>query len=151
MKRILALDGGGIRGALTLGYLQKIEDILKAKSSAPSNFRLCQHFDLIGGTSTGSIIAAALAIGMRVSEIKELYFELIGNLKNDLIGKQQPLISYLRYNTWLEANSLKNLVNKTYSSEQIAGLVVMSNADSRFELYNIGCAAANQEISANQI
>jgi patatin-like phospholipase/acyl hydrolase len=24
-KRILALDGGGIRGALTLGYLQRIE------------------------------------------------------------------------------------------------------------------------------
>jgi len=29
LKRILALDGGGIRGALTLGYLQKIEDILR--------------------------------------------------------------------------------------------------------------------------
>ena len=31
-KRILSLDGGGIRGALTLGYLQKIEDILKQLS-----------------------------------------------------------------------------------------------------------------------
>ena len=30
-KKILSLDGGGIRGALTLGYLKKIEDILKAK------------------------------------------------------------------------------------------------------------------------
>ena len=31
-KRILSLDGGGIRGALTLGYLKKIEDILDRKS-----------------------------------------------------------------------------------------------------------------------
>ena len=30
-KKILSLDGGGIRGALTLGYLKKLEDILKAK------------------------------------------------------------------------------------------------------------------------
>jgi len=76
MKRILSLDGGGIRGALTLGYLQKVEEVLKSKSNDPDNFRLYQYFDLIGGTSTGSIIASALAIGMSVNEIKELYFEL---------------------------------------------------------------------------
>lgn len=80
MKRILSLDGGGIRGALTLGYLQKIEDILKSKSNDPANFRLCQHFDLIGGTSTGSIIASALAIGLTVEEIKNHYFELGGKI-----------------------------------------------------------------------
>lgn len=79
-KRILSLDGGGIRGALTLGYLQKLEDILKAKSNDPGSFRLYQHFDLIGGTSTGSIIAAALAIGLTVKEIKDLYFELGGKI-----------------------------------------------------------------------
>jgi len=30
-KRILALDGGGIRGALELGYLGEIEKILRAR------------------------------------------------------------------------------------------------------------------------
>ena len=59
MKRILSLDGGGIRGALTLGYLQKIETILASRTKDPEKFRLYQYFDLIGGTSTGSIIAAA--------------------------------------------------------------------------------------------
>jgi len=49
-KKILSLDGGGIRGALTLGYLKKLEDILKAKFAGNSNFRLCDYFDLIGGT-----------------------------------------------------------------------------------------------------
>ncbi|MBV9960010.1 MAG: patatin-like phospholipase family protein [Acidobacteria bacterium] len=74
-KRILALDGGGIRGALTIGYLEKIENILRLRYNNP-NLRLCDYFDLIGGTSTGSIIAAALAIGKEVSEIKELYLRL---------------------------------------------------------------------------
>ena len=75
-KRILALDGGGIRGALTLGYLQKIEDILRVQNGNNPDFRLCDYFDLIGGTSTGSIIASALAIGLKVDEIKEKYFDM---------------------------------------------------------------------------
>ncbi|MBK8846218.1 MAG: patatin-like phospholipase family protein [Bacteroidetes bacterium] len=75
-KRILALDGGGIRGALSLGYLEKLEQVLKARHPHIENFRLHHYFDLIGGTSTGSIIAAALSIGMSVAEIKDKYFVL---------------------------------------------------------------------------
>jgi patatin-like phospholipase/acyl hydrolase len=79
-KRILALDGGGIRGALTLGYLKTIEDVLKAQHGAEDDFRLCDYFDLIGGTSTGAIIAAALAMGMSVDDVKTKYFELGGEI-----------------------------------------------------------------------
>lgn len=79
-KRILALDGGGIRGALTLGYLQKMEELLRKQHGDSPGFRLCDYFDLIGGTSTGSIIAACLAIGMKVEEIREKYFELGGKI-----------------------------------------------------------------------
>lgn len=84
-KRILSLDGGGIRGALTLGYLKKIETILREKENDP-NLLLCDYFDLIGGTSTGSIIAASLAIGKSVDEIVTLYMDLGGKIfgkKND--------------------------------------------------------------------
>jgi uncharacterized protein len=75
-KRILALDGGGIRGILTLGYLKHIEELLMRRSGAGNDFRLCDYFDLIGGTSTGSIIAAGLAKGFTVKELAELYREL---------------------------------------------------------------------------
>jgi uncharacterized protein len=74
-KRILSLDGGGIRGILTLEYLSAMEDMLK-KRSGRADFRLCDYFDLIGGTSTGSIIAAGLACGMSVDRLKQLYREL---------------------------------------------------------------------------
>jgi len=79
-KRILALDGGGIRGALTLGYLQQIEDILRKQHDDDPGFRLCDYFDLIGGTSTGSIIASCLAIGMKVEEITKMYMTLGGRI-----------------------------------------------------------------------
>jgi uncharacterized protein len=74
-KRILALDGGGIRGVLTLEYLEVIEALLRQRRNDP-NLLLSDYFDLIGGTSTGSIIAAGLACGMSVKDIKELYYGL---------------------------------------------------------------------------
>lgn len=72
-KRILSLDGGGIRGVLSLEYLQRIENILQERHGGSDRFRLSHYFDLIAGTSTGAIIAACLAKGMRVEEIKDLY------------------------------------------------------------------------------
>src|SRR5262249_35490618 len=74
-KRILSLDGGGIRGILTLEYLSAIENMLK-KRSGSDDCLLCDYFDLIGGTSTGSIIAAGLACGMSVARLKQLFREL---------------------------------------------------------------------------
>lgn len=68
-KRILALDGGGIRGLISLGILEHLEQ----QFGAP----LSDHFDLIGGTSTGALIATKLALGSSVEEIVSLY-ETIG-------------------------------------------------------------------------
>ena len=66
-KRILALDGGGVRGILSLAYLERIEGFLRDRHGP--NYRICDWYDLIGGTSTGSIIATGLALGMSVSEL----------------------------------------------------------------------------------
>ncbi len=65
-----------MRGILTLGFLQEIETILQKRHGNDPNFRLCHYFDLIAGTSTGAIIAAALAIGMRVEEVIGHYQKL---------------------------------------------------------------------------
>jgi predicted acylesterase/phospholipase RssA len=74
-KRILALDGGGIRGAITLGYLERMERLLRERYQRP-DLVLADYFDLIGGTSTGAVIAAALAIGMDAASVKQLYLDL---------------------------------------------------------------------------
>jgi hypothetical protein len=75
-KRILALDGGGLRGVLTLGMLREIEGLLRARHGGDPDFRLCHYFDLIAGTSTGAIIAAALSLGMTVDEVHAHYIAL---------------------------------------------------------------------------
>jgi uncharacterized protein len=75
-KRILALDGGGLRGVLTLGMLREIETHLRARHGNDPAFRLSDYFDLMAGTSTGSIIAAALSLGMTVDEVHAHYMKL---------------------------------------------------------------------------
>jgi hypothetical protein len=74
MKRILALDGGGIRGVFTLEVLLKMENLLREKhyNNSPA-FVLRDHFDFFAGTSTGAIIAALLCWGKSVGEIRDLY------------------------------------------------------------------------------
>jgi patatin-like phospholipase/acyl hydrolase len=62
---MLALDGGGIRGVLTLSILKEIERQLGKP--------LWEYFDYIAGTSTGAIIAAGLARGMSVAELLDFY------------------------------------------------------------------------------
>jgi len=73
-KRILALDGGGVRGALTVAFLERIEALLDAHYK--TKVRLGDYIDLVGGTSTGAIIAGALALGYRAEQIKKFYLEL---------------------------------------------------------------------------
>ena len=74
-KRILALDGGGLRGVLSLGFLARIERLLRERHE-DDGFRLAHYFDLIAGTSTGAIIAAALAKGLTVDEIAGHYMRI---------------------------------------------------------------------------
>jgi hypothetical protein len=64
--RILSLDGGGAKGFYTIGVLNEIEAMLGRRP-------LCEHFNLIFGTSTGAIIAALLGLGHTVSEVHALY------------------------------------------------------------------------------
>lgn len=71
--RILALDGGGIRGILTLEILIRMEEMLGQALNGGPDFRLCRFFDYVGGTSTGAIIAAGIARGMSARELLEFY------------------------------------------------------------------------------
>ncbi|MCB1807494.1 MAG: patatin-like phospholipase family protein [Candidatus Competibacteraceae bacterium] len=75
-KRILALDGGGLRGIVALAFLERIEHLLAESSGRGEAFRLCDHYDLIGGTSTGAVIASGLALGMPVAQLIDIYIRL---------------------------------------------------------------------------
>ncbi|MFC1536777.1 patatin-like phospholipase family protein [Pseudomonadota bacterium] len=72
-KKILALDGGGIRGMITVEVLAEIEEVLRQKLGRDEDFVLADYFDFVAGTSTGAIIAACISMGMKVSDIRDFY------------------------------------------------------------------------------
>lgn len=91
-RKILSLDGGGIRGVLTLEILLKIESDLKKELKGGDNFRLSDYFDYFGGTSTGAIIAAGLSVGMSVSQLLGFYEK-----KGDAMFDRASLFKKLKY------------------------------------------------------
>jgi uncharacterized protein len=74
-KRMLSLDGGGLRGVLSLEILAAIERQLRDRYGRP-DLVLSDYFDHFAGTSTGAIIATALALGTSVDELRRRYEKL---------------------------------------------------------------------------
>jgi hypothetical protein len=100
-KKLLALDGGGIRGVITLEVLHRMESMLAEQLCAGDDFVLGDYFDYIAGTSTGAIIAAGLAHGLPVAHLLDLY------LTRGLLDER--LFSYVRYNVELSRGGLDDL------------------------------------------
>jgi predicted acylesterase/phospholipase RssA len=73
-KRMLSLDGGGVRGMLTIGILERLEEVLRQQHNNPK-LVLADYFDIIGGTSVGAILATQLALGEDVASVKALFTE----------------------------------------------------------------------------
>ncbi|MGD0074728.1 MAG: CBASS cGAMP-activated phospholipase [Candidatus Binataceae bacterium] len=72
--RVLSLDGGGMRGTYTATYLDRIAMAFAKRRGVPA-LDIGAAFDLIVGTSTGGIIACALAAGISLADIVALYAE----------------------------------------------------------------------------
>ena len=73
-KKILACDGGGILGLMSVEILAKLEADLRAQLGKPE-LVLADWFDLVCGTSTGAIIAACISAGMSMDKIRAFYVE----------------------------------------------------------------------------
>tara|TARA_R110002020_G_scaffold196978_3_gene397972 strand:+ start:228 stop:1400 length:1173 start_codon:yes stop_codon:yes gene_type:complete len=109
-RKILALDGGGIRGVLTLEILLKIENDLKENLGKGDDFRLSDYFDYFGGTSTGAIIATGLSIGMSVQELLDFYTEK----GKDMFDKTFLL---KRWRSFYESGPLLSMLQQTFGKD----------------------------------
>jgi uncharacterized protein len=127
---LLSIDGGGIRGVLSLGILKRIETILRVQSGS-SGLVLADYFDYIAGTSVGAVLASALALGMSTSELDDLIlgdarlmFEPTSNIVRRLL--------FSRYDAHALERCLQDIfgVDTTLGSDRIRTLLmlVMLNA-----------------------
>lgn len=107
--RILALDGGGLRGTFTAAVLAKWDDMLKGGGGN----NLISHFDLVAGTSTGAILAIGLALGIAPREILKFY-QTQGPL---IFPKDRKLRHWLKSKH--ESSTLRDLLYKVYGDRKI--------------------------------
>jgi patatin-like phospholipase/acyl hydrolase len=91
-KRLLAMEGGGIRGLISLEIVGRLETLLRDALGAGNDFVLADYFDYIAGTSTGAIIATCLALGYSVEQVRNFYHEGAAAM-----FRRAPLLKQLYY------------------------------------------------------
>lgn len=97
-RRILSIDGGGILGTFPAAFLAGLEQHLNGRP-------IGSYFDLIVGTSTGGIIAIGLAMGLRASDLLELYEKRGPEIFGQGRGPVADLVlGKLRLGRWLLMN-----------------------------------------------
>jgi patatin-like phospholipase/acyl hydrolase len=84
-KRILSIDGGGVRGVIPAVWLAKLEE--------DTGIQARDHFDFLAGTSTGAVIAGALAVGVRAEDLVGLY----QTRSNEIFAKVPVLGQIVRF------------------------------------------------------
>lgn len=146
-KKLLALDGGGIRGVLSLEILAAIEQTLRAELNVGETFVLADYFDYVAGTSTGAIIAAGLATGMSVDQLRTLYAQ-----HGVEMFDRAAITKRLKYR--YDSTRLQGLLQRTFGAETSFGddrlrsllMMVLRNAttDSPWPLSNNPGAKFNQ-------
>lgn len=70
--KILSLDGGGVRGIITAEILKEVERVTRSLYGQ----ELWQYFDMVAGTSTGSLITVMIAKRMDATAILQKYYEV---------------------------------------------------------------------------
>ncbi|MGE0645458.1 MAG: patatin-like phospholipase family protein [Nitrospira sp.] len=149
-KKILALDGGGIRGMMTIEVLAEIENRLRQELKKGAGFRLAHFFDFVAGTSTGAIIAACVSSGMAVPEIREFY----ENSGEQMFDKVFRLNVFKRFRTKYGDQKLAEKLQTVFGNDTTLGseklqtvlMMVMRNAttDSPWPVSNNPFAKYNQ-------
>jgi hypothetical protein len=108
--KILSIDGGGIRGVFPAMFLANLEAELKARNQ--KNWQIYQQFDLICGTSTGGIIAIALALGIPAKEIYELYI----NNASLIFGDKKNFLARFKHSAYSQA-ALETILREKFKKD----------------------------------
>ena len=113
IRRILTIDGGGIRGVFPASFLANLEKKLA--------YPIGQYFDLIVGTSTGGIIAIGLALGMKASEILELYEKRGAEIfpQTNWIQKKTAGFYQLLCGAKYDATPLKRILEEKFEARKL--------------------------------
>jgi hypothetical protein len=110
-RTILALDGGGVRGIFSIAILERIEALFAEATGGP--VRLADRFDLVGGTSTGAIIATGIALGLTTARLKQMYLDLAPRVF------RRPKLRLALVHAMFDANALRREIEAVVGDRKL--------------------------------
>lgn len=110
--RILSIDGGGIRGLIPAKVLAQLEEDLEKEFPGK---KLHEHFDLICGTSTGSILAIAIALGIPSKDLVDFYKDYASEIFPKWYLKILPRKGRAIINSIYSSKQLQKRLREVYS------------------------------------
>ncbi len=113
-KKILACDGGGIRGLISVEILARLEADLRARPGHQNDV-LADFFDFTCGTSTGAILAACISAGMSMDQIRSFYVD-----SGEQMFDKASILKRLKYNYNAEplAHKLRGELNRALGKRE---------------------------------
>lgn len=122
-KRILTLDGGALRGAASLQFLKEIEAKLRQATGRPE-LVLADVFDLVVGTSVGSILGTMVALGKSAEEMEAIF----DSMAADIFEGRDTMFGVKRYDARRLVNAVRSVVKdlRLGSPELKTGLGVVA-------------------------
>jgi predicted acylesterase/phospholipase RssA len=114
--RILAIDGGGIRGIIPAMLLGELENRISKVQG--EDVHLADHFDLVCGTSTGGIIALAHAHKrLSFSDVLKIYDT--GAVFDTPCGRLSAWYNFVQTSHWYSADCLEKLLQSVFDDEDL--------------------------------
>jgi len=147
--RLLSLDGGGVKGLAILLILKRIMRTVQRHENLPTMPRPCDYFDLIGGTSTGGLIAIMLGrLRMTVDECIEVFQHISQIVFNNSPGILSRVYSgFIGGKPFFDAEKLEHAIKELLNARGIdedAKLRDVDNAKCKVFV----CAARAQTVHA---
>lgn len=121
MRRVLSIDGGGIKGIIPAAFLAAIE--------GSTGKRVVDQFDLIAGTSTGGILALGLGLGLSAKDLLDFYIK-----EGPRVFDQEPVHGTFRwFRNWARHTRRKarHLFKTKYDASALEGALRSAFGDQR--------------------
>lgn len=122
-KRILTLDGGGVRGIISIAFLKEMETQLR-DATGKKDLVLSDVFDLVAGTSVGSMFATMISLGKPATEIEAEF----RNLAPKIFSGRNTLFGQKRFSALPLVNGVRSIVKdeRLGSPKLLTGLAIIA-------------------------
>ena len=122
-KRILTLDGGGVRGIVSIAFLGEMERQLR-QATGRKDLVLSDVFDMVAGTSVGSMLATMVSLGKEVAQIESLFRDLAPKI----FSGRETMFGQRRFSAVPLVNGVRSIVkDETLGSDKLlTGLTIVA-------------------------